>query len=220
MKKLGFVMTLILVLGMLAGCSKSSKTENTVTELVPIEVIRNVLLYEEKFVYTGAIYNPDDTTLKKNSVVDLNEYIKSFSDKVSGTNHKIDSFSVIDLDGDGIKEVVLYINPGYAEILHYANGKVYLSGTSYRGLAALRTDGTFEGSSGASNTNVMKAQFVNNALHTVDIAIFDSDKHVYRIGDKNVTMEEWIAWDKDRSDKVPLCEEHDFTGDNINEYVK
>ena len=65
-------------------------------------------------------------------------------------------FTVLDIDGDKIPEVVLELsignNPQDFEVLHYMNGAVYGYNIAYRGLMELKTDETFRYSNGASDT--------------------------------------------------------------------
>ena len=70
------------------------------------------------------------------------------------------SFAVVDMDDDGIPEVVLELTSGFDgsfEVLHYEDGRVYGFNHSYRGMVGLTSDGIYEGSSGAADSGFYKA---------------------------------------------------------------
>ncbi|MCH5270915.1 MAG: hypothetical protein J1E83_09225 [Lachnospiraceae bacterium] len=73
-------------------------------------------------------------------------------------------FTIIDLDGDGENEVVLWIqinrisDYGF-EILHYQEGAVYGYTLPYRTFFNLKTDGTFLFSGGAADPGIGKLRF-------------------------------------------------------------
>ncbi len=73
-------------------------------------------------------------------------------------------FAVIDIDGDGKDEIVLWLqingisDYGF-EILHYQNGEIYGYTLPYRAFMNLKTDGTFLFSSGAADSGIGKMIF-------------------------------------------------------------
>ena len=70
---------------------------------------------------------------------------------------KTPQFAVVDLDGDGVSEVVLAIEDyNRFIILRYKEGRVYGFIVSYRSMFNLKADGSFMTSSSSSDTSVGK----------------------------------------------------------------
>lgn len=78
-------------------------------------------------------------------------------------------FSVVDLDGDGVSEVVLAIEDynGFI-ILRYKESNVYGFIVSYRTMYNLKVDGSFMSSS-SSDSSVGKMLFIGNTFFQDDI---------------------------------------------------
>ena len=96
-------------------------------------------------------------------------------------------FTIIDLDGDGIREVILMLGSdaryGY-EILHYQNRTVYGYYMIPRAFEELKLDGTYEGSSSAFSGSISKIEsFSENGL-TKQILV-EYDYHTYDYCDEN-----------------------------------
>lgn len=53
----------------------------------------------------------------------LNEYCWYLNDV--NIEYHADYFMIVDMDGDGLKEVVLECTPGTSQVLHYEEGEVY-----------------------------------------------------------------------------------------------
>ena len=72
-------------------------------------------------------------------------------------------FAVLDLDGDGEDEVVLWLQNGTYdcgfEVLHSQNGEIYGYTLWYREFMELKTDGTFVFSGGAADSGIGKISF-------------------------------------------------------------
>lgn len=103
-------------------------------------------------------------------------------------------FTTIDLDGDGIREVILmldsYARYGY-EILHYQDGTVYGYYMVARGFEELKTDGTYEGSDSAFSGTVKKIEsFSGNGL--VEDILTQYDYHAYDYNDENEAHEYFL----------------------------
>ena len=72
----------------------------------------------------------------------------------------VTQFAIVDMDGDGMPEVILEIFPGGDRlVLHYRNGRVFGNGFPYRGLRFLKTDGTFYTSGGAATGSITRLRF-------------------------------------------------------------
>lgn len=73
-------------------------------------------------------------------------------------------FTVLDLDGDGIQEVVLEVTEpeGFIILTCHTDGMVYGGEMSYRGMLQLKDDGTCSFSSGAMDGGVSRLCFATN----------------------------------------------------------
>jgi len=100
---------------------------------------------------------PDKRTLK------LSQLPGSFANAIM----EITRFAVVDLDQDGIPEVILWEkvngNDYGVEVLHYQNGVVYGYEFGHRQVGQLKTDGTFSFSSSASDSGIGMLIFTNSA---------------------------------------------------------
>ncbi len=133
-------------------------------------------------------------------------------------------FSVLDLDGDGVPEVVLELSvgdaPEFFEVLHYADGKVYGYLVVYRGLQDLKADGTFVYSSGAADSGWGRLAFTPDALRTVSQAYSQSSQDEagmsisYFINDKPVIKETFDSLANEQYAKESAAWS-EFTAQNI-----
>lgn len=77
---------------------------------------------------------------------------------------KATQFTIIDLDGDGENEVVLWIqingvvDYGF-EILHFQDGEIYGHTLPYRSFMSVKADGTFTFSNSAADSGIGKLRF-------------------------------------------------------------
>lgn len=71
-------------------------------------------------------------------------------------------FAVLDMEGDGMIEVVLEVTEpeGFIILTYFTDGEVYAGEVPYRGLLSLKDDGTCTISSGAMDNGVAKTCFV------------------------------------------------------------
>ena len=80
---------------------------------------------------------------------------------------RVDKFTIVDLDGDGENEVVLWIlyngDSYYGfEVLHYQEETVYGNTFTYRAFYDLKVDGTFWWSGGAANSGIGRLTFTED----------------------------------------------------------
>ncbi|MEN6314641.1 MAG: hypothetical protein ABFD25_10375 [Clostridiaceae bacterium] len=100
--------------------------------------------------------------------VSLDKFLKNGA----GPGHpfKLTHFTILDMDGDKIPEVVLELsigdNPEYFEVLHYMNDAVYGYNIVYRGLEMLKTDGSYCASGGAADNSYEKLRFTPNVCES------------------------------------------------------
>jgi len=140
---------------------------------------RDVLLNNRKFFYTDE---------------GENIYLKDLSfDKEYIWN--IEQFAIVDMNNDYVSEIVLESTNGSAAfiiVLHYENETVYGYSFVYRGLKRLKTDGTFETSSGASIVDYRKLNFDADKYNYTVLASMDND--IFYIDNKLVTEKEIFAF--------------------------
>ena len=98
----------------------------------------------------------------------LNDFLSN--KEIYDTAFKATRFTVLDMDGDKVPEVVLELSvgdsPEFYEVLHYYNGIVRGYLIVYRGLEGLKADGTFRFSSGAADSGCGKMKFLSDAAKT------------------------------------------------------
>ena len=156
-----------------------------------------------------------------------NVYLKNFltNKEIYGATFKITHFTVLDMDGDKIPEVVLELsvgnnNPMCFEVLHYMNGKVYGYNIVYRGLEELKTDGTFGYSSGASDNGRGKLRFESNAYETDILGYSKSSQNndnitiSYFINNKPIAEESFNSFMKEERGKKDVVW-YEFSQKNI-----
>lgn len=107
------------------------------------------------------------------------ENIKEVVSDEDWVTAKITKFTIVDLDGNGENELVLWIQAnghldyGF-EILFYKDQEVYGFTRVYRGFMDLKTDGTFTYSGGAAHSGVARLQFTERGYTIEDVPDSDS----------------------------------------------
>lgn len=104
-------------------------------------------------------------------------YLKDFQYVSGGSSNDVTitptQFAVVDMDGDGQKEVVLELDMGYDgayEVLHTIGDKVYGYNYVYRAMNKLYADGSALGSSGADTWSIYKLSFTTTSAQSKDVA--------------------------------------------------
>jgi hypothetical protein len=117
----------------------------------------SVLLDGQSFVIGQPQDDPYDQAGQSTTLQDyLDDWNKNSG---SQTTFTYESFAQCDLDRDGTTEVILSVNTGENTnpeylILHAEDGTVYGYPITYRGFMDLKTDGTFQVSSGAGDNGI------------------------------------------------------------------
>lgn len=253
-QKFSFFIICIILLISLLGCSNSSTVSSntpattdaptqTPTEIptqiptelptqepteAPIQTLKDVLQNEVKInqkTYKGSYdegtsYQPfylNDLISKIGFGIDWNPYLSIFT--------------ILDMDGDRIPEVVIEIasdSEGYYEVLHYYNGNVYGYYFVIRAMESLKADGTFVGSSGAIDNTIIKLSFSADMLNQVTLASSEStDKYDkngypiinYMIANKPVSNAAFESYYDKQGAKTDATW-YDFTQNNIDKYFK
>ena len=124
---------------------------------------------------SDTFYTRDD-----NREMTIAEYCKAFGE-ASGITVTVPKFAVVDMDGDGVNEIVLWLlvngNNDYGTlVLRYQNGTVYGTSFSYRQLYHLRKDGTFDYSGGADNDGMAVLKFTEFDAYSEEVNIRARDK--------------------------------------------
>lgn len=139
----------------------------------------------------------------------------------------IKQFAVIDLDGDDVSELVLWLamEDGHNDqagfiVLRYQVEGVYGYTFPYRGFYDLKEDGTFYWSGGESSWGIRSISFTGNTCELNDLAhcqAKDNEDVLYFINNESVTKEEfqstteekektkdadWTLYDKNSIDQI------------------
>lgn len=197
------------------SCSSNKSSTSTTSDtdvLSPIQTFKAVLLNERTLLCT-------DKSPYNNLDHEWNGYLNELA--YDSNPIKTPQFAVVDLDGDGVSEVVLAIEDynGFI-ILRYKESKVFGFIVSYRSMYNLKADGSFMTSSSSSDTSVGKILFIgdtffqNDMLNSVggtpDVTYFIHDIPI----DKN-TFDNHL----DSFDNLPDVEWHDYTKQAINQWL-
>ena len=109
----------------------------------------------------------------------VREYCEAFG-RESEITVTVPKFTVVDMDGDGVNEIVLWLlvngNNDYGTlVLRYQNGTVYGTSFSYRQLYQLSRDGTFRYSGGAADSGLGVLKFTESGAEMEEIRIQERD---------------------------------------------
>lgn len=114
------------------------------------------------------------------------------------------SYTFVDLDQDGVNELVVMCGDYDFEIIlrcyNAGSRTVYGYRMDYRGFKGLKTDVTYSGSSSAAISWISKMEFNGIELKEIEIAYSDDFESVYRIDGQPVTQEDVdayrVEWDQ------------------------
>ncbi|MFA9466065.1 MAG: hypothetical protein ACERKN_17435 [Velocimicrobium sp.] len=143
--------------------------------------------------------------------------------------YKVTHFTVIDMDGDQISEVILELSlgdyPDQYEILHYSNGKVYGYNYVYRGFEMPKEDGTYSYANSASDVGTEKIlNFNSDAVEIETLGYAQSDYSgeniviSYFVNNASVAKEDFDAF-IDQQNKKKDLQWYAFSAENIEEKV-
>lgn len=153
--------------------------------------------------------------------VNIETIKNTFTADESDTTATVPKFAIVDLDGDGMNEIVLWIRYFYDEgfeVLHYREGEVYGYHFWYRAFMNLKADGTFIGSGGAADTSIMSMKFTEDG-YVID-TLYQShgiDAHTvqYYANGEPISEEEFDEAEE-RQDEKPDVVWYERNEDNVN----
>lgn len=143
-----------------------------------------------------------------------------------GVCAKAVKFTLADLDGDGMPEVILRLqvneDPYFGfEILRQHGGQIYGYTMAYRALMDLKQDGTFSFSGGANDSGFGSLSFTDQGYTVHEIAYsqsgYDAGNELtvsYTVGGQAASQEEYQAAVQAQAEKESVSW-HDFTDENL-----
>lgn len=180
--------------------------EKSLKELFPEDLIKEATStnYQDKFYQEqiAAYLNKENEKVqallkevmnneKKFTTEDKKEtFLKDFI-IVENETAKVDKYAFVDMDNDGIEELVILTTSDYGAyiVLHYENEVVYGYKIGIRSLESLKKDGTFIASSGATSNEYQTMSFDKNKYKTTSFAVYDTVNKVYKVNGKKVSKE-------------------------------
>ena len=135
-------------------------------------------------------------------------YINEYS--IPSLSYDVDSYSVVDMDGDGAVEVLLDSRMGDGDIimLHYENGAVYGYSFGFRSMYNIMTDGSFYWTAstgrqyGSSRfSSISGGDYTYKELYRIEHSFDNHDIYKIFIENVEVTEEEFDEYEKS------LCDE-------------
>ena len=156
---------------------------NTTESKEIIEILKKVMRNEEKFV---------EALEDGKSAMLLREYCLNTDAPI--TDFELE-FAVVDMDTDGIPEVVInIIGPDIRLILHYADGDVVGYFFGIKGLNSIKLDGSFDwGYATYYGCSLLK--FAGKTYESIELASYEHiNQPKYNIESSEVTQEEFEAF--------------------------
>ena len=204
------LIAMILIVGITTACATSAIKSEADDE----NILKRVLLGDAEFTYVN---NGNIETMNITDVPSIFDPDDSYM--------KIWDFSVVDLDGDGGEEAILFVvgvagDMGGKMILHQIGDEVYGYKSDNRTLVELKTDGTFEFS---DPTGVVEGGFgsitdFSEHGYTIDKISYGTGTYegwsTFVVDHQSATEEEYFdaaAIQNEKSD----AEWYDFTEENI-----
>ena len=164
-----------------------------------------IVLIPKDYENTGNILSD----VMNNKITLVNEENKSvlFKDLKPNEEETIEvgEYAYTDVDNDGDNELVILTTAYSGEyvILHYnkTDEKVYGYVLSSRAFKDLKTDGSFESSGSAYETEVNKIKFNGNKIEYVNLSSSDYRNNKFIINNKSVSKEEFESFINDWNKK-------------------
>lgn len=200
----------------LSGCGKENevKTEDMQEQSQKIADTKQEI--DLKDIYLEVLNNKREYVNEDNQKLKIESYsnLKNYKNETNIT------YAILDIDEDGLYELVALFNEDYYMIFNYEDETVYGFEEVYRGLKNLRTNGHYIASSGAGYNEVCKTSFNKNKRDITILAQIDYPS--YTIANKKATEEEYnnylkeqfysvdeVKWIKFDTSKITLSENKD-----------
>lgn len=192
-----------------------SASEQEAVVLSAEEAFRAVLLNEKPLFYVENDVPYSDREI----IYEYYDYLDECLNKTIYNNKPLTvlQFSVVDMDGDMIPEIVLELDEYYGSvILRYKEGEVYGNVIGYRSMFLLKADGSFHASGSAFEYYDGKMFFIDNTIVTYPDAEASYDSyysHDMPIDEK--------TWEKLQAafEETPSVEWHEFSEAAIEEWL-
>jgi hypothetical protein len=123
----------------------------------------------------------------------LNEYFWYLND-VEPEYHA-NYFIIVDMDGDGLKEVVLECTPGTSQVLHYEDGEVYSYQFGIRAMKRIHINGIYDASGGAASNYYFRLTNLNKDGYTEEMIAKMKDDY-YEVEGEEANSEEFFDYVK------------------------
>lgn len=195
---------------------KSSDVETEPSPNLEENNYKSVLLGEKDF----------NCIALENKSLNISEIGQAVTDDDSVTI-SVTKFAIIDIDGDGETETVLWIqingvsDYGF-EVLRYQNGEIYGYTLQYREFMNLKTDGTFTFSNGAADFGIGKMTFSSTEYSINNLAYsqseYDSNNNLtvqYFVNNESCSEDEFNNIINGQEQKIDV-KWYDLSDDNIN----
>ena len=155
----------------------------------------------------------------------INELGRVVSDD-SGITAKALKFAIVDLDGDGISEVILWLkvneNDSFGfEILRQQSGQIYGYTIYYKSFMDLKRDGTFSFSGGAADSGFGTISFSDKVYTINEItysqSAYDANNELttsYCVNGQDASENDYLAAVEEQNGKESVLW-YDFTSENV-----
>jgi hypothetical protein len=182
------------------------------------EAFRSVLLNQGEFY---DVFNREGTMHSTT----LNDYFLALFSENIPYGFIVDlEFAVVDLDEDGIPEIVVNVKgPNIRLVLRHENSLMYGYWFATKEMGGITKDGTFSVSGSASFWAIAKLRFTGYQYEEITLALYDGLSSYPAadcyINDELVTEEEFDAFITAYDNKEDVVW-HDLTKENVLNYVR
>ena len=220
---------IILILGMIflcsVGCTDSETNINDKDTYFLEESIENSeAFYLELEAYERVLKGEEVYFDFYEGERSLDKISELFKDDISVEMDVIKKFAILDMDNDGIFEIVLeLINGNLNMILHYKNGTVFSHTFGNRQVGNIKADGTFSWAGSAGYHGYGRLLLYKEACEILNIGFQNRDEKdcetLFYIGADKVTEKMYAEFSNIENKKEDVIW-HDFTVENIEKEIK
>jgi len=192
-----------------SACGCDTEKESDPVLLAYLDVFNgNTGFYEYKYEYKYEFSDTEELYIPQPEPVSFGDLLESYHSQIMYNSQKQMMFAVLDMDGDGVREVVteLYLY-GDRLIFRYHGGNVYGYLAPYRGMLSLKEDGVYYSSGGAGHNYYKKLHFFGDVCRETTLAYSDwydrGDKpwDVYYIGGIVVSRDDYMLYGDKHNEK-------------------